>query len=108
MKAKFTLIAAGFLLAFEVHAADINCGGRISYVMADHPGCNGNMAFKTEATGGIGGIWMCTRSKEGNSVVVASMLDDRTVLVYIEGSDAGGICTQLPHYRAISYVIINP
>jgi|SRR5258706_446332 len=108
MKTKFALLATVFLLAFEVQAADINCGGHISFVMADHPGCSGNLAFKTEATGGAGGIWMCTRSKEGNSVVIASMLDDRTVLVYIEGSDVGGVCTQLPNYRAISYVIINP
>lgn len=98
----------GLLLCSPAGAADVWCGGRIALVMADHPSCGGNMAFKTDATGGQGGVWMCTKSKEGSSLVLAAFLSEKTVGAFIEGSDVGGVCTSLPSYRNISYVIINP
>lgn len=101
-------LSIGLLACSTAGAADFNCGGRIARVMADHPSCGGNMAFKTDATGGQGGAWMCTKSKEGSSLVLAAALSDKSVLVYIEGSDVGGVCPNLPHYRNISYVIIDP
>lgn len=102
------LATVALLFSFVAHASDINCGGKVVWVMADHPGCSGNMAFKTDGAGGQGGVWMCTKSKEGNAVVMAALLADKAVNVYIEGSDVGGVCTSLPGYRLISYVIINP
>jgi hypothetical protein len=51
---------------------------------------------------------MCTKSKEGSSMVLAALLAQRTVAVYIEGGDVGGVCTQLPQYRNVSYIIITP
>ena len=100
--------ASLFLVASFANAADINCGGRVSLIMADHPSCNGNLAFKTEGSGGGTGIWMCTKSKEATSVVMAAMLADKVVSAYIEAGDVGHVCTQLTHYRQISYVVLNP
>ncbi|MEX0335628.1 hypothetical protein [Vibrio tubiashii] len=105
---KFKLVA--FVAIFTTHlsfAADINCGGKVSWLMADHPACQGNVAFKTEATGGKNGKWMCTKSKEGSSVALAALTANKNGEVYIEGGKAAS-CSGLPHYREISYIIINP
>jgi|GEM_PF-6370734 len=88
-------------------SADINCRGKVSWLMADHPSCGGNMAFKTEATGGKNGIWMCTKSKEAGSVALTALTSNKIVEVYIERGDAAS-CQELPHYRKISYIILNP
>lgn len=108
MKLKKTL--AGFLfLAISplALAADMNCRGKVSWLMADHPSCSGNMAFKTEATGGKNGIWMCTKSKEAGSLALTALTTQKIVEVYIERGEAAS-CLELPHYRKISYIIINP
>ena len=101
-------IASVLLAASAANAADINCGGRVSLVMADHPSCNGHVAFKTEGTGGNVGIWMCTKSKEASAMVMAALLADKALSAYIEAADAGNVCTQLTHYRQVSYVILHP
>ena len=76
--------------------------------MADYPRCSGNLAFKTSGSGGKSGRWMCTKSKEAGSVVLAALAAGKTVEVYIEASDVAGSCTALPDYRDISYLILNP
>ena len=53
-------------------AEDINCRGKVAWLMADHASCEGNMAFKTDATGGKAGKWMCTKSKEAGSLALAA------------------------------------
>lgn len=98
-------LSIGLLFLSTAGAADFNCGGRITRVMADHPGCGGNIAFKTD---GSGGVWMCTKSKEGSSLVLAVALFEKPVLVYIEATDVGGACASLPQYRDVSYVIVDP
>lgn len=96
------------MYSYSASAADHNCGGRVAWVMADHSGCGGFLASKTEATGGKGGRWICTKSRDAGAVVLSALLADKTVSVYIEASDVGGVCTALPNYRQISYVIIDP
>lgn len=88
-------------------AADINCRGAVSWLVADLPQCGGHMAFKTEATGGKNGKWMCTKSKEAGSVVLTALVAGKVVEAYIEGSDVSS-CLDLPQYRKISYIILNP
>lgn len=92
------------MIAFAADAADIACGGHITLTMADHPACSGNLAFKTE---GAGDVWMCTKSSGAGALLLAAMLSDKLVGVWIEGGDVAG-CTSLPMYRQISYVIIYP
>lgn len=99
---------AGLMSTARVEAADANCGGTVSWAMADYPQCNGNLAFKTSGSGGSGGRWMCVRSKEGSSMVLAALVAGKLLEVYIEASDVGGNCLALPNYRNVSYVIINP
>jgi len=88
-------------------STDINCGGKVSWVMADNASCGGFVALKTEATGGKQGKWMCTKSKSADDLALAALLNNKTVEVYIDGSDVGS-CQALPHYRKINYIIINP
>ena len=90
-----------------VHSADINCRGKVSWLMADHASCGGNMAFKTDATGGKNGKWMCTKSSEAGTLALAALTTNKIVEVYIERGNAL-TCMELPHYRKISYIIINP
>jgi hypothetical protein len=105
---KKVLLGLSFICLSQVaSAADINCRGKVSWVMADHASCGGFMAFKTEATGGKLGQWMCTKSKSAGSVALAALTNDKVVEVYIEGSDVN-TCDELPHYRKINYIIINP
>lgn len=92
---------------FSVASTDLNCNGKVSWVMADNANCGGFAAFKTEATGGKQGKWMCTKSKSADDVALAALINDKTVEVYIDGSDVA-TCTDLPHYRKINYIIINP
>jgi hypothetical protein len=100
------LIASGSIVS-TARAADIWCGGSVSALMADHPSCGGQLAFKTTATGGVSGVWMCARSREANVLLLAAQVAGRDVSVYIEGGDVSG-CTALPSYRQISYVISYP
>lgn len=104
-KSLFGLISV-FLIPFA-QSADINCRGKVSWIIADHPTCGGHMSFKTDATGGKGGKWMCTKSKEAGSIALTAMAAGKIVEVYIEGSDVSS-CKDLPHHRKISYIIINP
>ncbi|MGH1469979.1 MAG: hypothetical protein ACRBCS_02215 [Cellvibrionaceae bacterium] len=91
------------LTSFSLFAAETNCGGTVTLVMADY-GCQGNMAFKTTQSGSK---WMCTKSKEAGSVLLAAFMAGKTVSAYIEISDVGQ-CANLPNYRNINYLIIQP
>ena len=102
------LLSLGLICFSQIaNAADINCRGKVSWLMADHTSCGGFMAFKTEATGGKAGKWMCTKSKSASDVALAALTNNKTVEVYIDGADVN-TCDQLPHYRKINYIIINP
>ena len=99
-------IVFGFFLifaAFSLLAAEANCGGTVTVVMADY-GCQGNMAFKTTNSGSA---WMCTKSKEAGSVLLTAFSTGKAVSAYIEISDVGQ-CANLPNYRNINYIIIQP
>jgi len=98
---KISGFALLMLTGATAQAADIYCGGTISMLMADHPGCNGQMAFKTNTTSGS---WMCSKSKEANALLMAAQFAGKDIAVYIEGGDVSG-CSNLPHYRAVSYII---
>ena len=104
-------VVLGLSLACFTHLAtastDLNCNGKVSWVMADNASCGGFAAFKTEATGGKLGKWMCTKSKSADDFALAALIHNKTVEVYIDGSDAA-TCEDLPHYRKINYIIINP
>ena len=65
------------------------------------------MAFKTTASGGPGGIWMCAKTKEADALLMAAQFAAKEVSVYIEGGDVSG-CTTLPGYRQVSYIITTP
>lgn len=71
-------------------------------VMGDHPSCQGNIAFKTTASAAK---WMCTKSQEASSVVLAAMTTGKGTHVSIDNANAA-TCPDLPHYREISYVIV--
>ena len=105
---KKTVLGLGLLCLSQVATAtDINCKGKVSWVMADHTGCGGFMAFKTEATGGKQGQWLCTKTDAGGDMALAALVNDKTVEVYVDGSDVN-TCDEIPHYRKINYIIINP
>ena len=108
MKTTTLLLGLFFILLTPfAQSAHINCKGKVSWLMADHSACGGHMAFKTDATGGRGGKWMCTKSKEAGSIALTALTADKTVEVYIEAGDVSS-CKELPHYRKIAYIIINP
>ncbi|MFD2165503.1 hypothetical protein ACFSJY_04425 [Thalassotalea euphylliae] len=105
---KKVVLGLGMLCLSQVaNAADINCRGKVSWVMADHPSCGEYMAFKTEATGGKAGKWLCTKSHAAGEMAVTALTNDKIVEVYVEGSDVN-TCDEIPHYREINYIIINP
>jgi len=105
---KSILLIIGVLVSFAgVRAAETNCGGRVVWVMADHSGCGGFLAFKTEGSGGKSGVWMCTKSKDGGALVMAASVSGIPILAHIEVGDVGGVCTQLPWYRQVAYVILD-
>lgn len=85
-----------------VSAADINCRGKITRIMADHPSCEGHMAFKTETSLSK---WMCAKSPEAGSIALTAITTGKTVEVYIDNSDTFS-CSELPNYRKISYIIL--
>lgn len=98
---------AALFATSTIQASDISCGGPISVLMVDYPMCNGNVAFKTTATGGPSGVWMCSKSKGASALLIAAQFAGKEVAVYIEGSDVSG-CATLPHYRNVSYIITYP
>ena len=105
---KKAVVGLGLMcIAQMANASDINCKGKVSWVMADHTACGGFVAFKTDATGGKQGKWMCTKTEAGGNMALAALTNDKVVEVYIDGSDVN-TCEELPHYRKINYIIINP
>lgn len=93
----------GFTL--NAMAAEINCKGKITWVM-DYPiKCNGNTAFKTSTSNGK---WICPPSEKGNSIVLAALAADKAVEVYIDSQSGSYTCGTLPHYVNAKYIIINP
>ena len=109
-RSALSAVAMVNLLLFSsgASAAEANCGGLVSWVVADHAQCGGNIGFKTDASGGMQGKWLCTKTKEGGSVVLAAIVAGRPVRAYVEVGDVGGLCSQVPHFRQIIYIIIDP
>ena len=93
-----------FLFASSAIAGNMNCGGKILHVMGGHYSCGGFVAFKTESSN----MWMCSQSKDADSVILAGFMADKSTYTAIIGTDtANSECSELPHYRKISYVILN-
>lgn len=102
---KALLTALSVLFPIFANAADINCKGKVTWVM-DYPRqCNGNTAFKTS---GSNGKWICPPSDKSNAIVLAALAADKSVEVYIDDKNGSISCSSLPHYVSARYVIINP
>ena len=101
---KYSLILIISLFTGVTNASDINCQGKVTYVM-DYPNqCNGNMSFKTT---GSKGIWVCPPSDKGNSLLLTAFATGKEIGVYI--NDQGGTitCETLPQYVPARYILIN-
>uniref|UniRef100_UPI0040483230 hypothetical protein n=1 Tax=Rheinheimera sp. TaxID=1869214 RepID=UPI0040483230 len=104
MKKQLFLLGA-LITAANVYAADINCSGKVSWVM-DYPSqCDGNTAFKTT---GSGDKWVCPPSDKGNALVLAALAADKRLEVYIDSQNGAFSCNNLPNYVKARYIIINP
>jgi hypothetical protein len=94
------LLPAGF-----ASASDINCRGKVTWVMDYPERCNGNTAFKTT---GSNVKWICPPSDKGNALVLAALAADKEVEVYINSQNGVLDCNNMPDYSMARYVIINP
>ncbi|MCG7561481.1 MULTISPECIES: hypothetical protein [Pseudoalteromonas] len=95
------------LVLFPVlaNAADINCKGKVTWVM-DYPHqCSGNTAFRTSASNGK---WICPPSDKGNAIVLAALAAGKSIEVYIDDKNGSISCSSLPDYVSARYIIINP
>lgn len=101
------VILLSLLAAAYASAADITCHGPVVMAMGDHPGCidtNGvrQMAFKTNSTSNP---WMCAKSELASSMILSAVIANKAVSVWIDESDEGHTCSNLPNYSDISYII---
>ena len=99
------LLLGALLPAANVFAADINCRGKVTWVMDYPEPCDGNTAFKTAGTAGQ---WVCPPSDKGNALVLAALAADKVLEVYIDSQNGAFNCNNLPSYVKARYIIINP
>ncbi|WP_046007404.1 hypothetical protein [Pseudoalteromonas rubra] len=102
---KALLTALPILFPVLAIAADINCKGKVTWVMDYPQQCSGNTAFKTS---GSDGQWICPPSDNGNAIVLAALTADKSVEVYIDSKNGSISCSSLPNYVSAKYIIINP
>jgi len=85
-------------------AVKMECGGKITTVMAGHFSCEGYVAFKTEKSPSR---WMCSKSKDADSAILAGFMADKKTTVQIDGTDlTTQTCEGLNTYRKIDYIML--
>jgi len=86
-------------------AAKVSCGGKMTKVMAGHYACEGYIAFKTVQSPSK---WMCSKSKDADSAILAGFMADRTTTVLVEsGNDTISTCADLTSYSKIDYIMLD-
>ncbi len=100
---QYSSISVMALFSANLLAADINCGGEVTVVMDYPQHCEGNMAFKTE---GSAGRWICPASDKSNALILAAVMSNKRVGVYIDSKSGSYNCSSLPSYIKARYVLV--